>query len=148
MIDAIERRMALAASPERVWRALTDPEELAAWFPDETVDLDVRPGADGWWRWKKHGKFAVRFEVVDPPRRLTWRWSHEPDTPLDAGPTTTVEFHLRPAEDGGTVLTVREHGFLTEEHREQNRKGWKHELGELRDHLEAGETAARTGRTA
>ena len=30
-IAAIEKAIDLAASPERVWAALTDPEELAAW---------------------------------------------------------------------------------------------------------------------
>lgn len=137
MTDAIERTLRLSAPPERVWRALTDPEELAAWFPDETVDLEVRRSGGGWWHWKEHGKFAVRFDVVEPPRRLVWTWSREPGTPVDEGPTTTVEWTLEPDGNGGTVLELRESGFLTPEHREQNRKGWTHELGELRAHLEA-----------
>lgn len=31
--------------PEKVWRAITDPELLAAWFP-AVVDLDQPPGAE------------------------------------------------------------------------------------------------------
>jgi Activator of Hsp90 ATPase homolog 1-like protein len=34
-----ERR--LAYPPERVWRALTDPDELSRWFPSEEEPLDV-----------------------------------------------------------------------------------------------------------
>lgn len=138
MIDAIERTLELSAAPERVWRALTDPEELASWFPDETVDLDVRPGGDGWWRWKEHGRYAVRFDVVEPPRRLVWTWAREADTPVEEAATTTVEWVLEPREDGGTTVSLRESGFLTAEAREQNVHGWKHELGELVEHLEAG----------
>lgn len=137
MIDAIERTLELSASPERVWRALTDPEELARWFPDETVDLEVREGKGGWWHWTEHGRYAVRFEVVEPPRRLVWSWAREPDTPVEEARTTTVEWQLEAREGGGTTLSLRESGFLTEEAREQNVAGWKRELGELVELLEA-----------
>src|SRR5205085_289579 len=36
-----ERR--LEHPPERVWRAITEPEELAHWFPAQ-VEIDLRPG--------------------------------------------------------------------------------------------------------
>lgn len=137
MIDAIERTLELSASPERVWRALTDPEELASWFPDEAVDLEVRAGGDGWWVWHEHGRYAVRFDVVEPPRRLVWTWARESDTPVAESDTTTVEWELVPREDGGTTLRLTESGFLTEEAREQNVAGWKHELAELVELLEA-----------
>ena len=29
---AIERHLELRAAPDRVWRALTDPKEIARWF--------------------------------------------------------------------------------------------------------------------
>ncbi|MCV0403196.1 MAG: SRPBCC domain-containing protein [Chloroflexi bacterium] len=32
-LPAIERTLELDASPERVWRAISDPDELARWFP-------------------------------------------------------------------------------------------------------------------
>ena len=135
-VDAIERTLELSASPERVWKALTDPQELAAWFPDE-AEVDVRANGGGWWRWEKHGRFAVRFEIVEAPRRLVWSWSHEPGKAIDEVPTTRVEWTLTPRAGGGTTLTVRESGFLTEKHRKENTEGWEHELGELRAHLAA-----------
>ena len=46
MNDVIERDLVLSQPVERVWRALTDPKELASWFPDR-VELDVRPGGQG-----------------------------------------------------------------------------------------------------
>lgn len=135
MTDAIERTLDLAASPERVWKALTDPEELAAWFPDETIELEVRPGGAGWWRWAAHGRFAVRFEVVDPPRRLVWSWARDPEMAVGQGPTTRVEWTLEPRTGGGTTLRLRESGFVRPEDRRNNEGGWDHELGELREHL-------------
>jgi uncharacterized protein YndB with AHSA1/START domain len=141
MIDAIERTLELAAPPDRVWKAIADPEELAAWFPDEVVDLEARAGAEGWLKWERHGRFAIRFEVVDAPRRLVWSWARTADTPLDDGPHTRVEWTLEPRDDGGTTLALRESGFVRVEDRAQNISGWEHELGELVEHLGLGSPA-------
>jgi len=133
---SIEKKLELDASPERVWRAITEPAELAAWFGD-FAELDLRPGGSGWFGWKKHGRFAVRVEVVEPPHRLAWRWSHEPDIPLGEGPSTLVEWRLTARPGGGTLLELRETGFETRQHWQENTQGWKSELGELVAHLDA-----------
>jgi uncharacterized protein YndB with AHSA1/START domain len=135
MTDAIERTLELAASPERVWTALTDPRELARWFPDEVTELEPRAGGAGWLRWSQHGRFAVRFEVFDPPRHLVWTWSRSPDTAVDDGPSTRVEWRLDARPGGGTTLRLRESGFLDARHRQENEGGWTHELGELGAYL-------------
>lgn len=135
MSDAVEKTRHLAASPERVWNALTDPEELGAWFPDET-ELQPREGSSGWFGWSDHGKFAVRIVEMDPPKRLVWTWARDPGVAVDEGPRTTVEWTLTRREDGGTTLRVRETGFADPKHREQNDAGWDQELEELVQHLE------------
>ena len=70
------------APPELVYRAFTDPEQLAQWFgplmftvPLDTVDVDVRPG--GHWEMTMVGK--------DNPE---WR------APIDATFTEVVENQL------------------------------------------------------
>lgn len=65
--------------PEKVWRALTEPSELAGWFP-AAVELDLR----------LDGKVAFRFEgeeqddensgvirAYDPPHLLEYNWGDE-----------------------------------------------------------------------
>lgn len=106
----------IAASPERVFRALTDPQELPRWWgADELyrttgMTADLRPG--GAWRTEGKGAdghaFAVGGEYieVDPPHRLVMTWW--PD--WDEGHTTTVAYTLD-AVDGGTRLTLRHEGF-------------------------------------
>lgn len=73
MIDAIERTPGLEASPERVWRALTDPAELSAWFPDEARDLAVRPGGDGFQtpEAREHDVEGWRHELEELRAHLT-----------------------------------------------------------------------------
>jgi uncharacterized protein YndB with AHSA1/START domain len=129
--DAIERSLDLRASPERVWRALTDAGEISSWF-GARCELDVRPGGEGFFEWPEHGmRFAARVEAVDPPRRLAWRWSREHDTPIDAGPSTLVDWRLEPLADGGTRLRMRETGFDGMDARTGNVIGWQSELGDL-----------------
>lgn len=126
----IERTVELRAEPDRVWKAITDPDELSSWFGDRT-ELTLLPGSDGAMIWAQHGRFAVRVEEVDPPTRLVWSWVHEPDVPFDEAPSTRVEWTLTPRDGGGTTLHLRESGFLTDVHFRQNTEGWTEELAEL-----------------
>src|SRR5262245_60088266 len=128
-VPAIERRLELRADPERVWRALSRSEELAAWF-SQRAEMPTEVGQDGWLEWDGHGRFAVRAEVIDPPHRLVWRWMNGPDATLDAT-ATTVDWRLEPAPGGGTILHLRESGFATTESRTGNSVGWLSELTEL-----------------
>lgn len=130
MSNVVEKTLHLAASPERVWRALTDAAELARWFPDET-DLEPEIGWTGWFDWAEHGKYAVRVEAVEKPRRLVWSWARDAGVPLEDGPRTTVEWRLEAREDGGTTLRLRESGFTEPKYRDLNDAGWDKELGEL-----------------
>ncbi len=127
--EAIERRLELRASPERVWRALTDSDELAGWF-SQRADLTPEPGSEGWLEWDGHGRFAVRVEVAEAPSRLAWRWMNGPDAAIDAG-STLVEWRLEPTADGGTLLSLRESGFAGPSNRTDNAVGWLQELAEL-----------------
>ena len=128
---AVEKRIELDAPPERVWRAITDPAELSRWFGD-SAELDLRPGGDGHMTWEKHGRFAVRVEVVEPPGHLVWSWMHEPGAAFQEAIATRVEWTLSPREGGGTVLELRETGFREPAHYDANTTGWDQELEELR----------------
>jgi len=79
---------------ERVWDALTVPEELGAWFPQRIVGDLLTPGT----RLRFEGDASPGFDgqvlAVEPPVRLEFAWG--PDT---------IRFDLVP-EDGGCVLTL------------------------------------------
>ena len=128
-IAAIERQLDFRASPDRLWRALTDNDELSAWFGQRT-SLVLEEGGLGWFEWDGHGRFPVRVERLDPPRLLVWRWGDVGDTEL-RGDSTEVEWRLDPLPDGGTRLHLRESGFDTDKARFGNVEGWVSELGEL-----------------
>jgi uncharacterized protein YndB with AHSA1/START domain len=143
--DAIERTVVLAASPARVFRALTDHREFGTWI---RVDLDgpfvvgetVRgrmtyPGFEGY-------PFEARVEAIEPDRRFAFSWTPGIPEPGDDpdGPRTLVEFRLHPSE-AGTVLEVRESGFnrLPDARRasvmRDNAEGWTEQLRNIAAHV-------------
>jgi uncharacterized protein YndB with AHSA1/START domain len=137
-LDAVERTVELDHPIDRVWQAISQPDELARWFPNESATLDVRPGGTGELVWIIEGK-EIRAEIhvheVAAPRRFVWSWGHEPSNTTE--PVTTVEFELTARPDGGTTLLVRESGFLDERHRAGNTEGWAEETAELVAYLDA-----------
>jgi uncharacterized protein YndB with AHSA1/START domain len=109
MDTVVERSVDLDAEPDDVWRALTEPDELAAWF-GPVAELDVRPGG--------HGRFVdddgcARRAVVDhveAGERLVLRW-----WPEDGGPAvaaSVVTFVVTPT-GSGTRLIVTERLAVT-----------------------------------
>ena len=81
--------------PDKVWRALTEPEHLAAWFPTE-IHGERAAGAPlrFVFRSDKAPPFEGEMLTYDPPRTLEFRWG--PDV---------LRFDLEPDGDG-TVLTL------------------------------------------
>ena len=131
-LPSIERRIALRASPARVWTALTD--ELGTWFADR-AELDLRPGGAGWLEWDAYGRFPIVVEAADPERRLAWRGRPGDADPTDFEQTTLTEWILEPAAGGGTTLTVRETGFRRPDARLGNVAGWFVQLRALMEHV-------------
>src|SRR5580692_376495 len=86
--DAIVSEIHIAAPAERVFQALTDPQQLIRWWNSEECtteffEMDTRPG--GHWRFgtKKTklnvngvNQFFCQGEVLeyDPPRLLAYTW--------------------------------------------------------------------------
>jgi uncharacterized protein YndB with AHSA1/START domain len=135
--DEVRRTIEIRAPRERVWSALTEPNELIRWFPTEQADLDLRPGGEASFVWEESADEAV-IDVVEPPARLVFRWR---PARLDR-PYTTVSFDLEETEDG-TTLTLLETGFaslpdqIAQQSQRGNDAGWRDELEELKAYLEA-----------
>ena len=72
----IRRTWSFRSSPERVWRAFSEPDEFIAWWGG-TEQPQIRAGYEGWFTWPTEGRFAMRIDRVEPPSYLAWRWAIE-----------------------------------------------------------------------
>ena len=122
-------RRTFAASPERVFRAWTTPEEMKQWkAPGEmttpVAEVDLRVGG----KYRIHmrapdgalHRLVGAYRLVDPPKKLvyTWRWEDDPD----AGETlVTVEFLAR---GNATDLVLTQELFATDDLRGRHEMGW------------------------
>jgi uncharacterized protein YndB with AHSA1/START domain len=135
--DAIERELILPVPPARVWAALTQADQLSAWFGTR-ANVDLRPGGAVRFIWDSPASGANShvndgvIEVLEPMRRFAFRWQ----SGTEGTPRTLVDFTLEEVADG-TRLRMVESGFavLARERREGNVRGWQQELGDLEAYL-------------
>ena len=147
--DAVVTEIEIAAPPERVFDALTDPAQMMRWWgkppQDSTWEMDARPG--GKWRYeKKHpsgnkvvngvSNFKAHGEITefDPPRVLayTWlaNWHDDPERPSRA------RWELS-ATKTGTRVRVTHSGLVNEPVvRKDYAGGWPGVLEMLRKYCE------------
>jgi uncharacterized protein YndB with AHSA1/START domain len=134
---AIERDILIEAPAEVVWRTITEPSQLTQWFADQ-VDLVIEPGAHGYLGFGDQGGPVV-VEVVDPPRRLSFRWNFPAGEEPGPGNSQLVEFTLTPEGDGWTRLRVTESGHELrawpqaekQRYADEHREGWGDFLDQL-----------------
>jgi uncharacterized protein YndB with AHSA1/START domain len=97
---ALRFERTLPHSPERVWQALTDSDEMFAWHPTP-ASFEPRIGGRVVWHPDGHVADMPENEVTDwdPPRLLGYTWAKEGDRP------DHLRWELRPHDDG-CVLTL------------------------------------------
>jgi uncharacterized protein YndB with AHSA1/START domain len=119
-------------SPEKVWRALTDPTLLAEWLLP-VIDLKLTPGAAFTFKTQAYpgwdGTVNCQFVEIEAHRKLSYTWS----VPFLE---TVVTFTLAPTASG-TRLSLVQSGFTPEQKQELGgaRYGWKMMGGKLVDLL-------------
>src|SRR5688572_26952278 len=95
-MSTVEREVTVAAPPEEVWSAVTHADEVSAWFGAH-VEIEVRPGGRGVFRWPDGTERHALVEEVEPARRLSFRWLPFQRTAageIVAVPSTRVEITL------------------------------------------------------
>jgi uncharacterized protein YndB with AHSA1/START domain len=157
--DTILAEIFIAAPPERVFQAISDPAQLSQWWGERNLyrvtegTADLRVGG----KWTSDGvgadgtKFRVEGEYlkVDPPRRLVYTWIASYQGPLK----TTVHWDLEPQSvhalhphgpkkaGTGTLVKLRHEGFASvPQAAASHGEGWKRVFGWLQSYVEQGQT--------
>jgi len=130
----LEKEQFINASPERVFRALTEPAELERWFVHK-AEVDLRPGGAIRLEWAPDAVETGTILVLEPPHRLSYSWHA-----LEPSPTT-ITFELS-AENGGTRLRLIHTGIGEGEDWDRYytsvNSGWNAHLTNLTAWLETG----------
>jgi uncharacterized protein YndB with AHSA1/START domain len=107
----IRRQVVVPVTPERLWEALTDPDQVAGWFGGQ-VDWDLRDGGEAAFQGDDGVERRGRIESVRPGRHLRFVWwpaatggAAPAESPDDA--VSEVSYLLEPLAEG-TRLTIQE----------------------------------------
>ena len=127
---ALRLTRVIAADPETVFGAWTEPEHMKLWSAPEGMDVplvevDLRVGgrfritmrnAEG-----QDFKAFGEYRVVDPPRRLSYTWDWEQEEHRMGETLITVDFN---AVEGGTEVVMRHELIPTEKFAADHTHGW------------------------
>lgn len=132
---ALRFERSIPHSVERVWQAITEPDELRLWFP-AAVEFEPRVGAAMTFTFDAADAPPMDGEVtqLDPPRVFAFDWEGD-----------ELRFELEQAGDGCRLLFTH---FLSERNQAaRDAAGWEVRLREL-DRLLAGEEVEPPGMEA
>jgi glutathione S-transferase len=127
----------IRAPREKVYDAFATTDGLNAWFT-EGGRVDARPGGEilfrfvDWGADKINAQFTGRVIEARRPERFVFEWG-------DAKNSTTVELTFV-QQDDGTVVSVREHGFVDVDNALGNSSGWGEALTLVKFWVERGLT--------
>lgn len=131
-------RRTYQATPERIFRAFTDPVELCKWFcPEELTvpEVEVDPTVGGKLRVVMQAPDGARhiahgvFRQVRRPEKLVFTWQWETGMEGFTG-DTTITIDIRAVKDGAEVVLTHD-GLPTESQRDNHAQGWQSALENL-----------------
>jgi uncharacterized protein YndB with AHSA1/START domain len=133
----------IKTTPERLWKALTDPEMRSKYTFGTVVRSDWTPGSGyvglGWGRPILEGENLE----VDPPRRLVQSFRALWGEDVKSEGTSRVTYEIEPVGDSCRLIVT--HDQLREDANSQLYGGWPMVLSGLKTLLETGETLTTPG---
>jgi uncharacterized protein YndB with AHSA1/START domain len=142
----------IASTPEKVFRAIVDPEIACQFWRDPTGDGPARENVSDWkkgsrWQHRRHGTHEVDVagNVLEstPPRKLVLTWAR-PSEVDDETKHSRVTFDVE--QHGNLVRLTVTHEDLEKDPRmlESISGGWPKILANLKTLLETGHSLERT----
>jgi uncharacterized protein YndB with AHSA1/START domain len=135
----IRKSIVIDATPEVVFKAITDPNKLTHWFPDQAI-LEPKAGGkmkfsffktDSEYRQMDYFPEGIITEFI-PNKKISYTWQ-EPN--ISNFPKTVVTWELEQIDDNKTRLNLLHSGFRPDETAKKHDQGWSHFLNELKKYL-------------
>ncbi|MGB9367469.1 MAG: SRPBCC family protein [Xanthobacteraceae bacterium] len=134
----------IAATPEKVWQALTDPEFTKRYFFGFAVEIEPRTGGRFRMLWPD-GRVHVTGEVVDwsPPRRLAVTWLVEGMKDFGELPECVVTYDIALSGEAVKLTMAESHSWdVPRDMLKGGEMGWPKILSSLKSLLETGKPLA------
>jgi uncharacterized protein YndB with AHSA1/START domain len=128
----------IASTPDKVWSALTDPDQTERYWFGYRVNANGKAGA----RFIARSPGAEDFDkgVIlesDPPRRLSCTWRPQHDNDRHERPSR-VTFELKQLRDQVRLTVVHDDFDVGSKAFESISQGWPAVLSSLKSYLESG----------
>ena len=123
------------ASGDRVWNALTDPEQIKQYMFGSTVSTDWKPGSPIVWKGEYEGKpYEDKGEIVkvERPRRLELTHFSSASGLADRPENYHTLVYELEERDGKTHLSLSQDNNPTEEAADRSRANWETMLESLK----------------
>lgn len=128
----------LADAPERVWAAITEPDQLEHWFPSKvSFDGGLKPGMPITFTFRQQVleeqpmTLSGQVKIVEPARRFAFTWGED-----------ELDFELRPGEGGSGCVLRLTVGLGDREKAARDGAGWRVCLDQLERGLPGAPTQA------
>jgi len=130
----------IAATPQQVWDALTQPEFTRQYFAGFAIDVEPREG--GMFRMLyPDGRVHIAGRVIawSPPRRFACTWVVEGMAEFRDLPECLVTYEIEPAGDSVRLTMTEAHSWdVPDDLLSGGRAGWPAILSSLKSVLETG----------
>ena len=132
-MSAIVEELTIEAAPQRVWGAITEPDEIVQWW---AYEARVKPevGFLAEFRFRQ-GAFVMQFEVAELVQDEKVHWISK-NPPQWAG--TSVTWQLTPVRNGTKLVFTHDGLAQVDEGYERAHGAWVYFLASLKSYLETG----------
>ncbi len=130
----------IAATPDKVWQALTDPAFTAQYFFGRIIEIEPKVGGSFLMR-MPDGRVDVKGEVVEwsPPRKLAMTWTIDWNADMRQLPPCLVSYDIEQAGESVKLTLTKSYSWdVPETLLTGGRSGWPAILSSLKSVLETG----------
>ncbi|WP_435018203.1 SRPBCC family protein [Tundrisphaera sp. TA3] len=135
----------IRTTPEKLWRALLEPEFTRQFWCETWQDSEWKPGAS-WRLMAPDGRMADEGEIleIEPGRRLVLTWRHQLSDEMREEGHSRMTCELEPVGESVKLSILHEIDRPGSKLIESVSEGWPHLLASLKSLLETGEPLAET----
>jgi uncharacterized protein YndB with AHSA1/START domain len=135
----------IRTTPEKLWRALLEPEFTKQFWIETTQESEWKPGAS-WQLVAPDGRLLDSGEVVEiePPKRLVLKWRHHLFPEMAGDGDSTMSYEIEEKDDSVKLTVTHVNDKSGSKFIKGVSNGWPQILSSLKSLLETGESLEST----